>query len=116
MGVPWGSTAQGCCGMRQAHRDVAGTPRGTVWHLGEATGAQGSLPQDGCECVWLNSELLCAPKGFARRGELAGHPWLPQLLGRACSKAPLAHQLGPPVWRRLWEQGSQIPRLLGSKR
>ena len=59
-----GSTAQGRCGVRQAQREVAGVPRGTVWHFGEATGAQGSLPQDGCGCAWLKGESLCAPRGF----------------------------------------------------
>lgn len=59
-----GSTAQGCCGVRWAHGDVADVPWGPAWHLRESAGAQDSLLQDGCECAWLNRELLRTPKGF----------------------------------------------------
>lgn len=59
-------TAWGCCRVRQAHRDVAGVTWQTVWHLEEATGAQGSLLQGRCRGVWLNSEFLCTSERFGK--------------------------------------------------
>lgn len=56
------STAQGCCGVTQAHRDVQRFHGGQRAILRRLQGHR--QLQDGLDDVWLNSELLHSPKGF----------------------------------------------------
>lgn len=77
-----------------------------MWHLGEATGAQGSLPQDGCGCAWLVSRCVL-PRC------LESEAALPAVAGsRLTLRTAFSCAVFPPSWsspEKLWAHAQLTP-------